>query len=244
MATKILFTAGKGGTGKSTILFHLIDWLQEAGIEPHLIDTDDNLTLSRFFPHAQKVEVRRSKSLDLIVDTVESGSHSLVIVDHRAGAGYEMVNWYSEVPFEELSEQFDVKFVLIGPVTSSSDSVSSVLHWADSLGKKVRYLIVRNLKDSDAANLDPEKIVLPAYHDTVQAAEFRRRYRPAEIIMPGLDPEYQSELERCNLTIRDVLARHPGVPELLTSLIVRSRLRRYQAYLFEQFDALKELLLP
>lgn len=131
MATKILFTAGKGGTGKSTILFNLIDWLREAGIEPYLIDTDDNLTLSRFFPNALKVEVRRSKSLDLIVDTVESGSHPLVIVDHRAGAGYEMVNWYAEVPFEELSEQFGVKFTLIGPVTSSSDSVSSVLHWAD-----------------------------------------------------------------------------------------------------------------
>ena len=62
--------------------------------------------------------------------------------------------------------------------------------------------------------------------------------------MRGLDPEYQGELERANMTISDVLDRRPGVPDILTPLIVRSKLRNYQGALYEQFAAHKELLLP
>ena len=114
----------------------------------------------------------------------------------------------------------------------------------DFLGKRVKYLVVRNLKDSDAAGLDPKSIEFPEYDSTKQALEFRRRYKPAEIIMPGLDPEYMAELERCNLTIRDVVEKRQGVPLSLSSLIVRSKLRNYQTAIYEQLEAHKELLLP
>jgi hypothetical protein len=104
--------------------------------------------------------------------------------------------------------------------------------------------VCKNLKDSDATGLDPKEVEFPDYDRTKQALEFRRKFRPKTIVMPGLDPESQGELERTSMTIRDVLARRPGVPDVLNSLIVRSRLRRYQAYLYEQLDGLKELLLP
>jgi MinD-like ATPase involved in chromosome partitioning or flagellar assembly len=245
MASKILFTAGaKGGTGKSTALRYIIDWLQDAGIEPLLIDADDeNSTMSRFFPQALKVEPRRTKSYDVIMNLAERGEHPLMIVDLKAGVGYEMLNWFGDVPFEEL-KSIGVSMVCIGVITSSPDSVSSVLRWVDFLGKQVQYLIVKNLKDSDASRIGAESVAFPEYDQTKQALEFRKRYKPAEILMRGLDPEYQGELERVNMTIRDVLARRPDAPELLTPLIVRAKLRNYQAALFEQFAAHKNLLLP
>ena len=234
----------KGGTGKSTALRYLITYLQEAGIEPFLIDADDeNATLFRFFGHAQKIVPRLTKSYDVIINTAEKGLHPLIIVDLKAGVGLEMLQWASILPYSDL-KQLGITFLLLAAITSSPDSVSSLLRWVDCLGKEVRWMVVKNLKDSDAFGLDPESVSLPEYDLTKQALEFRKKFKPATIVMPGLDPEYQAELERNNLTIRDVLARRPGVPEVLTPLIVRARLRNYQAALYRQFDAHKELLLP
>jgi hypothetical protein len=243
MATKILFPAGKGGAGKSTYLRLLISWLQEAGIEPYLIDTDENMTLCRFFPQAKKIDVRRSKSLDHIVDIAETGAHPLIIVDSKAGAGFDVKNFFETVPFEEL-EEIGVNFVVHGLLSSCPDSARILFRWIDFLGNRVQYVVVKNLKDSDASMLDEKTVSFPAYDLTRPGIEFAAKFKPAEILMRGLDPEYQSELERCSLTIRDVLARRPDVPDLLKPLMVRSKLRNYQGHLYEQFEAHKEILLP
>jgi len=245
MAIKILMSAGaKGGTGKSTFIRFAITWLQDAGVAPYLIDADDeNSTLSRFFPQAHKIVPSRIKSNDVIIDTAEKGEHPLIIVDLKAGVGNAMLNWVADVPFDELKE-LGISITLIGVVTSSPDSVSSLLRWVNFLGKRVKYIVVKNLKDSDAWEQKPEEVLLPEYDKTKQALEFRKLYKPAEIVMPALDPEYQGELERLNLTIRDVLAKHPNTPPALNGLIVRSKLRNYQARLYEAFAAHKDLLLP
>ena len=245
MPCKIIMTCGaKGGTGKSNFLRFIITWLQEAGIEPYLIDADDeNSTLFRFFRQALKIVPNRVKSNDLIIDIAEKGEHRLIIVDLKAGTGDLMLRWVADVPFEEL-KAIGVTILLVGVITSSPDSTSSLLRWVNFLGKHVKYLIVRNLKDSDAWEQKPEDVILPEYDKTKQALEFRKLFKPAEIVLPALDPEYQSELERLNLTIRDVLAKHPNTPPALSSLIVRSKLRNFQARLYEAFAQYKDLLLP
>lgn len=245
MKCKIILTAGaKGGTGKSTILRFFITWLLENGIAPLLIDADDeNGTLKRFFPEAMVLEPRRRKAYDIIMNLAEAGQHPLIVVDLKAGVGFDMLNWVSDIPFDELKE-LGVSIVLVGVVTSSPDSVSSLLRWVDFLGKRVKYLVVRNLKDSDAWEKAPESVELPEYDKTKQALEFRKLYRPATIVLPAMDPEYQSELERLNLTVRDVLAKHPNTPLSLNSLIVRSKLRNFQGRIYQAFEELKELLLP
>ena len=244
MAIKILMTAGaKGGTGKSTFAGFVVNWLRDAGVDPFLIDCDDeNSTLSRFF-ETERIEPTRVKSYYRIIDIAEKGDHPIIVCDLKGGVKNSMIQFVADIPFEELSE-LGITFVLIGVLTSSPDATSSLLGWANFLGSRVKYLVVRNLKDSDAAGLDPKSIEFPEYDATKQALEFRRRYKPAEIIMPGLDPEYQAELERCNLTIRDVVAKRPGVPLALSSLIVRSKLNNYQNGIYTQLAAHKELLLP
>jgi MinD-like ATPase involved in chromosome partitioning or flagellar assembly len=245
MATKILMTCGgKGGTGRSNYIKFPICYLQDCGIEPYLIDADDeNPTLSRYFPQALRIEPKKIKSYDLIIEIAEKGEQRIIVVDLKAGVGGAMLQWVSDLPFSELGE-LGIQIVLIPVITSSPDSSYSLLQWANFFGKRVKYMVVRNLKDSDAIGLDPKSVLLAGYDDTVQAAEFKRRYRPCEIIMPGLDPEYMAELERCNLTIRDVLAKKPSVPPTLNSLMVRSKLRNYQAMIFEQLHANRHLLLP
>ncbi len=59
--SNIIFTAGaKGGTGKSTAARFLITYLRQHGADPLLLDLDDeNRTLSRFFPEALQVEIKK-----------------------------------------------------------------------------------------------------------------------------------------------------------------------------------------
>ena len=245
MNKHIRSSGNKGGTGKSTFLIALTRWLKEFGIEPYLVDADDeSRTLSRYFPDALKVEPRRTKAYDIIINLAERGVSRLIIADLKAGTGFDLLSWFADVPFEELA-QIGISVVLVGLVTQSPDSVSSLLHWVDGLGKQVKWAVVKNFRDCDeAANLDAKNFPFPAYDGTRQALEFRRRYRPTELLLRKLDPEYMAELERVSMTISDVLARRPGVPELLTPLIVRAKLRNYQAALFQQFEKHKALFLP
>ena len=68
--SKILFTAGaKGGTGKSTAARLLITFLRDRGYDPLLLDLDDeNRTLSRFFPEALRVDVKKKSAHDVLVE--------------------------------------------------------------------------------------------------------------------------------------------------------------------------------
>ncbi len=70
----IIFTAGaKGGTGKFTAARLLITFLREQNAYPVLLDLDDeNRTLSRFFPEAIKVEIKKKSSHDILGRCVEN----------------------------------------------------------------------------------------------------------------------------------------------------------------------------
>jgi Mrp family chromosome partitioning ATPase len=147
--SKILFTAGaKGGTGKSTAARLLITFLRDRGCDPLLLDLDDeNGTLSRFFPEALRVDVKKKSAHDILVERALNGS-SLIIADLKAGTGREVLDWWLDVPFDEI-QPLGVSFVCIGSVTSSPDSVQSFLNWVAALRNRVTYLVFRNLKDGD-----------------------------------------------------------------------------------------------
>ncbi len=243
MTSTILFTAGaKGGSGKSTAARFVITYLREHGEDPLLLDLDDeNKTLSRFFPEAIKVEIKKSSSHDILVEKVLSSDHSLVLADLKAGTGRDVLNWFSDVPFDEL-HSLGVRFVCIGSITSSPDSAQSFLNWVTVLQNRVSYLVFKNLKDGD---------VLPDYETTSEAIAFRKNLVPCHVTLPRLDEEYQTELERLNLTISEVLdsdngisSRDKAIGPILSQLLVRARLRSFQRRIYEQLSEALQLLLP
>jgi hypothetical protein len=243
MPSKILFTAGaKGGTGKSTAARLLVTYLRAQGADPLLLDLDDeSSTLSRFFPEAQRVIIKKKSSHDVLVEQGISAKHPLILADLKAGTGREVLDWWLDVPFDEL-QRLEVAFVCLGSITSSPDSVQSFLTWVAALQGRVRYVVFKNLKDGD---------YLPDYEQTEEACDFRDFFHPHHVVIPRLDEEYQTELERLNLTIAEVLdssggisARGQDLGPLLSRLLVRARLRNYQRGIYEQFDPIRDWLLP
>ncbi len=240
--SNILFTAGaKGGTGKSTAARLLVTFLRERGSNPVLLDLDDeNMTLSRFFPEALKVEIKKASSHDILVERAIEGC-PLILADLKAGTGKEVLDWWLDVPFEEL-QSLGVGFVCLASITSSPDSVQSFLNWAAALEDSVRYVIFKNLKDGD---------YLPDYDESDGALSFRKEFCPLHVVIPRLDEEYVTELERLDLTIAEVLdarngvsARDKDIGPILGQLMVRARLRRYQQNIYAQLDPILEILKP
>ena len=236
----ILFTAGaKGGTGKSTAARFLITYLRDHGADPLLLDLDDeNRTLSRFFPEALQVEIKKKSSHDILVERALHGD-SLIIADLKAGTGREVLDWWLDVPFDELQSP-RVQFVCVASITSSPDSVQSFFNWVTALQDRVAYVVFRNLKDGD---------YLPDYDESDEALAFRERFTPHHVVLPRLDEEYVTELERLDLTVAEVLdssngvsARGKNIGTVLCRLMVRARLRRFQQNIYDQLDPIRQLL--
>ena len=93
--------------------------------------------------------------------------------------------------------------------------------------------------------------VLSDYEETQEGIEFRKALTPAHVIIPRLDEEYQTELERLNLTISEVLDSNDGISSrgkpigpVLSQLLVRARLRSYQRRIYEQLHDAHNLFSP
>jgi len=244
----VIFTAGaKGGTGKSTVARFLITYLRENGYDPLLLDMDNETkTLSRFFPEAEQIEIRKESSNDVLVERVLDGK-KLIIADLKAGTGRDTLEWWKDVPFDS-EELKDVNFICVGSITSSPDSIQTFLNWAGELKNKVSYIVFKNEKDGDT---------FPDYGASNESENFRSSYLPMEINIPRIDEEYMSELERLNLTISEVLEANGAlhtlpdknrnksskpIGDVLCRLMVRARLRRFQNKIYDQFEPIFNFL--
>lgn len=233
--TVINITLGtKGGVGKSTLAINLADFFVSLNIPHKLVDMDDeNATLSRFYPEAERRNPRRLTEKDsLVTEFAESGKYALVLADLRAGSGDEMLEWFRDVPFDYLKEQ-GIVFTAYGLVTSDPDSVSTLLHWARTIGHSVRYIVVKNQKDG------PD---FPALDKTVEGEKFLQEFQPGIVTIRSIPPDIMSKLNARNLTFAKALT-HPETIKAVNDSMMRGRLARWQKELFEQFNAHKDLIL-
>src|SRR5262249_22531482 len=184
--------------------------------------------------------IKKKFSHDVLVETALNASHPLIVADFKAGTGREVLEWFLDVPFDELRAH-EVKFVCIGSITSSPDSVQSFLNWVGALRDEVSYIVFKNFKDGS---------YFPDYEDTREAVQFRKELDPHHVTIPRLDEEYQTELERLSLTISEALESENGtssrgkpIGPVLSRLLVRARLRNHQRGIYEQFEQISDVLL-
>jgi len=235
----IIFTAGaKGGTGKSTGIRFLITYLREQGFNPSLLDMDDeSKTLSRFFPEAAQIKINKASSHDVLIEKIIEEGEKLIVADLKGGTGRDTLDWWLNLPFPKLT---DIQFVCIASVTSSPDSVQSFMNWATALKDKVSYVVCKNQKDGE---------IFPDYDNSNQALMFREKLTPHHVLIPRLDEEYMTELERLNLTVAEVLAAEgketingKSISPALSRLLVRARLEEFQKNVYRQFAPVIKLL--
>ena len=79
--------------------------MRHHGADPLVLDLDDeNRTLSRFFPEALQVEIKKKSSHDILVERALKGD-SLIIADLKAGTGRDVLDWWLTCRLKNFSHR-------------------------------------------------------------------------------------------------------------------------------------------
>jgi hypothetical protein len=233
----ILSMGGKGGVGKTNVMTALAEWYVDNRIPVTLLDLDTENkargSLTHFFGGAvPKINVHTPEGLDAFLDYLDGGP-PILLADMGSGAGRVTSVWFDDM-YGPVAKR-GVVFTAIGLVTSDPASVESVLTWADRLQERVSYVIVENETDANGS--------FTYWRDSAQARAFRQAFEPAVIHMAYRLPHLETAMRNHGVTLTQVIDRQTSVPELqLTKAVLRAE--GYRSRLFEQFETIKEQLLP
>lgn len=233
----ILSMGGKGGVGKTSVMTGLAEWYRNNEIPVTLLDLDTENkargSLTYFFEgRVPKVNIHTPEGLDAFLDYLDNGP-PIVLADMGSGSGRVTHTWFDEM-YGPMAQR-GIAFTAVGVVTSDPASVESVLAWADRLQRRVSYLIVENQADDHAH--------FTYWRESAQARVFQETLRPAVMQMAYRLPHLETAMRNHGVTLTDVIERRTSVPELqLSKAVIRAE--SYRERLFEQFENVKELLLP
>jgi hypothetical protein len=215
----------------------LAEWFEENQIPVALLDLDTENkakgSLTHFFGgRVPKINIHTPAGLDAFVDILAEDAPA-ILADMGAGAGHVTHDWFHKM-YPDVAAA-GVVFTAIGVVTSDPASVDSVLNWAKALEDRVAYVIVEN-------NLT-EHTDFTCWQQSREAEEFRRRFQPAIIRLDYRLADLENAARNHGMTLGRVARRTATAPELKkASLVMRAQSARRR--MFEEFDKVKELLLP
>jgi MinD-like ATPase involved in chromosome partitioning or flagellar assembly len=236
--SRVIFTeGGKGGVGKTAFMTALVEWFEAQDLPFTLLDLDTENkargSLTHYFrDKTRKVNIHTSEGLDAFVDALDEGA-PVVVADMGAGSGQVAHKWFHTM--HENVRELGIAFTAVGIITPDPASVESVLVWAHALQKRVDYLIVRNELTEDAS--------FGYWDQSEQAEQFRQVFHPREISMQYRVPKLENVARQHGVTLGQAAERKVDVPELQkTTVVVRAQ--AYQRHLFQEFERVKDLLLP
>ncbi|HRI81290.1 MAG TPA: division plane positioning ATPase MipZ [Opitutaceae bacterium] len=227
----ILFPQDKGGIGKSFVATLMHDHLVDAGVRVKAFDLDHaNSTFYRLVPCTEfintDVDADKLGVLDRLVHVLPESD--VVLVDNRASGGGKVLAYLDETRLPDLQEDFDCALVFVVIATDDKDANSQIAELLDSHGGRVRWLVVRNLRDGDRLEM----------FDQSQARRRLAELHAIEITVPCLAEVTRNRLQSANLTVgrgRQAEALH---------LLDRSRCVRFHENMAEEFGRARDLLHP
>jgi MinD-like ATPase involved in chromosome partitioning or flagellar assembly len=228
---------GKGGVGKTGFMLALTEWFEANEIPFTLLDLDTENksrgSLKHYFNGAaRKVNIHTPAGLDAFVDHLADGA-PIILADMGAGAGQVAHDWFDSM-YEDVAEQ-GIAFTAIGIVTPDPASVESLLSWATRLQNRVKYVVVENATNPQAD--------FSYWRDSEQAEKFRKAFKPAVIPMDFRLPALENPARLHGVTLGEIAERKAQVSELQKASLVM-RAQSYRRRLFQEFENVKEHLLP
>ena len=235
---RVIFSmGGKGGVGKTNVMTGLAEWFGENQIPVTLLDLDTENkargSLTHFFGgRVPKINIHTPAGLDAFVDILAEDAPA-ILADMGAGAGQITHDWFDKM-YPDVAE-VGIVFTAIGVVTSDPASVESVLNWAAALQHRVAYVVVENHLT--------EHTDFTYWRENAQAEEFRRHCQPSIIRLDCRLADLENAVRNHGVTLGRVADRTAPYAELQKASLVM-RAQSYRRRMFEEFDKVKELLLP
>ena len=226
----ILCPQDKGGIGKSFIATLLYDFLIDRGAKVKTFDLDHaNSTFQRYVPEAEfidtDVDADKLAVLDRLVSALEKVD--TVLVDNRAAGGTKVLRYIEDSRLTELQQELAFELVFVVVAIDDKDAISQAAEVLEAYGDQVKWLIVRNYRDSDELTM----------FDGAQTRKRLKAVGAIEIDVPCLAEMTKNRLQMLNLTV----GRGRTAEKL--HLLDRSRCARFHAFMEGQFTQAETLLL-
>ena len=227
----IVFPQDKGGIGKSFVATLLYDYLTEHAVKLKTFDLDHaNSTFQRFVPEAQfidtDVDVNKLAVLDTMVNSLETVD--VALVDNRASGGTKVLRYIEDSRLTELQKQLNFELVFVVIALQDKDAISQIADLLDEYHDRVRWLVVRNYRDTSAITM----------YDGSKTRERLQAKGTIEIEVPCLTEVTRNKLQMANLTVRK------GCASPQVHLLDRSRCQTFHEEMTAQFDKAKGVILP
>jgi hypothetical protein len=233
MSTKrlILSPQDRGGIGKSFVATLLYDYFIDAKVKLKTFDLDHaNSTFKRLVPEAEfihtDVDPNKLGALDPLVGALSDVD--IVLVDNRATGGSKLLTYIEESRITDLQQPLKFELVFIIIAVDDRDAISQAADVLDQYGGKVRWLVAKNYRDSTELKL---------FNDS-ETRERLLEFGAIEVEVPCLSEVTKNHLQRLNLTVGK------GRTCETLHLLDQSRCLRFHAYMQNQFDKARKLLLP
>ena len=227
----ILFAQDKGGIGKSFVATLLYDFLVERAVRLKAFDLDHaNSTFQRYVPEAEFIDTDVDADKLAVLDqmVIALNDHEVVLADNRAAGGAKVQQYLEENRLTKLQSEIGFALVLVVIAVDDKDAISQIADLLDTYDDRVRWLVVRNLRDGAAPSVFME-------------SKTRQRLAAlgaVEIEVPCLAEVTRNRLQLANLTV----GRGRTAPEL--HLLDRSRCVRFHERMAEEFARAGTHILP
>ncbi len=191
-------------------------------------------SLSHFFPAAEKLDIRAERGLDRFVDIALAADARVALADLAAGSGRDTFQWFDTM-FDGL-DATGIRFTAVATITSAASSVETLFTWANALGNRARYLVVKNHIAGDDFGY---------FEDTEPGRAFLAQAEPVVIDLKTRAREIQTELDNRGLTAAQVVtAEAARRGPLLNSGTARVRAEAYARQIDAALDSARSLLHP
>lgn len=235
----IVFSCGgKGGVGKTTVATAIADYYAARGIPATLFDCDTENkqrgSLLHFFPEATKLDIRSERGLDQLVDAAFAAEAPVALADLAAGSGRDTFQWFDTM-FDGL-DAAGLRFTAVATITSAASSVETLFTWANALGTRARYLVVKNHVAGDDFGF---------LENTEPGRAFLAQAQPVVIDLRTRAREIQAELDNRGLTAAQAITVEPSRRgPLLNGGTARVRAEAYARQIDAALESAREILLP
>ncbi len=225
----IIFPQDKGGIGKSFVATLIYDYLTDQKVKLKTFDLDHaNSTFHRYVPEAHfidtDVDTNKLAVLDKMVNALEEVD--IVLVDNRASGGTKILQYIEESRIIELQTELHFELIYVVIVLDDKDAISQIADLLDEYQDRVRWLVVRNYRDSSQLSL----------FDQSQTRQRLAGLGALEIEVPCLTEFTRNKLQFFNLTVSK------GSASDKLHLLDRTRCARFHDLMGDQFSKAKEVL--
>jgi len=227
----IVFPQDKGGIGKSFIATLVYDYFKDQAVKVKTFDLDHaNSTFQRFVPEAEFIDTDVDPSKLAVLDTMVNALETVdvVLVDNRASGGTKVLRYIDDSRLTELQKQLDFELVFVVIALQDKDAISQIADLLDEYQDRVRWLVVRNYRDT--ANI--------TMYDESKTRERMQTIGTLEIEVPCLTEVTRNKLQLSNLTVSK------GRNSTTVHLLDRSRCETFHEAMAAQFDKAKGVILP